>query len=253
MLSIEKINELKYSTTMANCKGCTNSCRLTINRFSGGRQYISGNRCERGIGKQKNKENIPNLFDYKYKKIFGYTPLDADQAVRGKVGIPRVLNMFENYPFWFTFFTKLGYRVVLSDPSTKKTYEAGIELTGTEVRSLRENNCQLTDCFALIRNGEVWLNNVHISPYSNGSIFNPDPDRRRKLLLHKKQIRYLDAKVAEKGLAIVPLKMYFNEDGRVKVELALARGKKLYDKRQDIAKKDMRREAERDFKVKNLY
>ena len=104
-----------------------------------------------------------------------------------------------------------------------ETYEAGIALTGTEVRSLRDNHCQLTDCFALIRNGEVWLNNVHISPYSNGSIFNPDPDRRRKLLLHKKQIRYLDAKVAEKGLAIVPLKMYFNEDGRVKVELALAR------------------------------
>ena len=109
-------------------------------------------------------------------------------------------------------------RRAFHDYEILETYEAGIELTGTEVRSLRENNCQLTDCFALIRNGEVWLNNVHISPYSNGSIFNPDPDRRRKLLLHKKQIRYLDAKVAEKGLAIVPLKMYFNEDGRVKVE-----------------------------------
>lgn len=105
-------------------------------------------------------------------------------------------------------------RRAFHDYEILETYEAGIELTGTEVRSLRENNCQLTDCFALIRNGEVWLNNVHISPYSNGSIFNPDPDRRRKLLLHKKQIRYLDAKVAEKGLAIVPLKMYFNEDGR---------------------------------------
>ncbi len=129
-----------------------------------------------------------------------------------------------------------------------ETYEAGIELTGTEVRSLRENNCQLTDCFALIRNGEVWLNNVHISPYSNGSIFNPDPDRRRKLLLHKKQIRYLDAKVAEKGLAIVPLKMYFNEDGRVKVELALARGKKLYDKRASMKERDTKREIDRALK-----
>ena len=88
-------------------------------------------------------------------------------------------------------------RRAFHDYEILETYEAGIELTGTEVRSLRENNCQLTDCFALIRNGEVWLNNVHISPYSNGSIFNPDPDRRRKLLLHKKQIRYLDAKVAE--------------------------------------------------------
>ena len=99
MLSIEKINELKYSTTMANCKGCTNSCRLTINKFSGGRQYISGNRCERGIGKEKNKDHIPNLFEYKYKRIFGYQPLPQDEAIRGEVGIPRVLNMFENYPF----------------------------------------------------------------------------------------------------------------------------------------------------------
>ena len=120
MLSIEKINELKYSTTMANCKGCTNSCRLTINKFSGGRQYISGNRCERGIGKEKNKDHIPNLFEYKYKRIFGYQPLPQDEAIRGEVGIPRVLNMFENYPFWYTFFTKLGFSVVLSPSSTRK-------------------------------------------------------------------------------------------------------------------------------------
>ena len=132
MLPIEKINTLKYSTTMANCKGCTNNCRLTINKFSGGRQYISGNRCERGIGKEKNKDNIPNLFDYKYKTIFGYTPLPEDEAVRGKVGIPRVLNMFENYPFWFTFFTKLKYQVVLSPTSTRKIYELGIESIPSE-------------------------------------------------------------------------------------------------------------------------
>ena len=105
MLSIDKINELKYTTSMANCRGCTNNCRLTINKFSGGRQYVSGNRCERGIGKEKNKDHIPNLYEYKYKRIFSYTPLTADKASRGKVGIPRVLNMFENYPFWYTFFT----------------------------------------------------------------------------------------------------------------------------------------------------
>ena len=136
-------------------------------------------------------------------------------------------------------------RRALHDYEIVETFEAGIELTGTEVRSLRENNCQLTDCFALIRNGEVWLNNVHISPYSNGSIFNPNPDRKRKLLLHKKQIRYLDAKVAEKGLALVPLKMYFKENGLVKVELALARGKKLYDKREAAAQRDAKREMDR--------
>ncbi len=132
MLSLEKINEFKYSTSMAHCHGCTNACRLTINHFSGGRRYISGNRCERGIGKEKNKDHLPNLYDYKYKRIFGYTPLTADQAPRGKVGIPRVLNMFENYPLWFTFFTRLGYEVVLSPTSTHKMYELGIESIPSE-------------------------------------------------------------------------------------------------------------------------
>ena len=89
---------------MAKCKGCTNNCRLTINRFTGGRQFISGNRCERGLGKEKNKEKIPNLFEYKNELLFGYEPLEADEAERGEIGIPRVLNMYENYPFWFTFF-----------------------------------------------------------------------------------------------------------------------------------------------------
>ena len=127
MLPIEKINTLQYSTKSSYCKGCTNHCRLTINRFSGGRQYISGNRCERGIGKQKNAHHIPNMYEWKYNRIFGYTPLTADEAPRGKIGIPRVLNMYENYPLWFTFFTKLGYSVVLSPTSTRKIYELGIE------------------------------------------------------------------------------------------------------------------------------
>ena len=132
MLSIKKINELQYTTSMANCRGCTNNCRLTVNKFSGGRQYISGNRCERGIGKEKNKDHIPNLYEYKYKRIFSYKPLSADKASRGKVGIPRVLNMFENYPFWFTFFTELKYEVVLSPTSTRKIYELGIESIPSE-------------------------------------------------------------------------------------------------------------------------
>ncbi|MBQ9065259.1 MAG: 2-hydroxyacyl-CoA dehydratase [Blautia sp.] len=132
MLSIDRINSLEYTTKMANCRGCTNSCRLTINRFSGGRQYISGNRCERGLGKEKNKDHIPNLFEYKYKRIFGYRPLSGNQAVRGRVGIPRVLNMFENYPFWHTFFTELKYEVVLSPTSTRKIYELGIESIPSE-------------------------------------------------------------------------------------------------------------------------
>ena len=132
MLSIDAINSLEFDTSMAKCKGCTNNCRLTINRFSGGRQYISGNRCERGLGKQKNPNQVPNLFDYKLKRLFSYEPLTADQAPRGPVGIPRVLNMYENYPFWFTFFTKLGYQVILSPASNHNIYSLGIESIPSE-------------------------------------------------------------------------------------------------------------------------
>ena len=132
MLSIDQISALQFTTHMAKCKGCTNQCRLTINRFSGGRQFISGNRCERGIGKEKNKDHIPNLFDFKNKLLFSYTPLEEDEAIRGTVGIPRVLNMYENYPFWFRFFTDLKYRVVLSPASSHKIYELGIESIPSE-------------------------------------------------------------------------------------------------------------------------
>ena len=133
MLSIKQINELKFETSMSRCKGCTNHCLLTINRFTGGRQFISGNRCERGLGKEKKNSGIPNLFDYKLKRVFShYTPLTADNAVRGTVGLPRVLNMYENYPFWFTLFTELGYRVVLSPESSRKIYELGIESIPSE-------------------------------------------------------------------------------------------------------------------------
>ena len=148
MLSIDQINSLQYSTSMTTCQGCTNHCRLTINKFTGGRQHISGNRCERGIGKVKNADNIPNLFDYKYKRLFGYEPLEADKATRGTVGIPRVLNFYENYPFWFTFFTKLGFKVVLSPRSTHQIYELGIESIPSE-----------SECYpAKISHGHVeWL------------------------------------------------------------------------------------------------
>ncbi|MCR4923808.1 MAG: 2-hydroxyacyl-CoA dehydratase [Lachnospiraceae bacterium] len=132
MLSIDKINSLQFSTTMAKCKGCTNSCRLTINRFSGGRQFISGNRCERGLGKPKNENHLPNLYEYKEHRIFDYEPLDEVAAYRGTVGLPRVLNFYENYPFWFTFFTNLKYRVILSPRSSHKIYELGIESIPSE-------------------------------------------------------------------------------------------------------------------------
>ena len=132
MLSFSDIDNFTFTTSMSKCRGCTNNCRLTINNFSGNRKYISGNRCERGLGKPKNANNIPNLFEYKLKRFFDYEPLPADQAPRGTVGIPRVLNIYENYPFWATFFKELGYRVMLSPSSTRKIYELGIESIPSE-------------------------------------------------------------------------------------------------------------------------
>ena len=142
-------------------------------------------------------------------------------------------------------------RRALHDYEILETYEAGIVLTGTEVCSLRENNCQLTDCFALVRNGEVWLHNLHIAPYSHGNIANPDPDRVRKLLLHRNQIRDLVRKTQEKGMALVPLKIYFDKNSRVKIELTVARGKKLDDKRAAMAERDSKREIDRALKARN--
>ncbi len=133
MLSLDDIIDLRFDSTMSRCKGCTNHCLLTINRFSGGRQFISGNRCERGLGKERSNKDIPNLYEYKNKRLFThYKPLSADQAVRGRVGIPRVLNMYENYPFWFTFFTELGYQVIVSPPSSRDIYSLGIESIPSE-------------------------------------------------------------------------------------------------------------------------
>ena len=132
------------------------------------------------------------------------------------------------------------------------TYEAGISLHGTEVKSLRMGKCSIKESFVRIENGEVYVYNMHISPYEKGNIFNKDPLRVKKLLLHRYEINKLVGAMQQKGFTLVPLSIYF-KGSLVKVELGVARGKKLYDKRQDIAKKDQRREAEKDFKIKNLY
>ena len=131
------------------------------------------------------------------------------------------------------------------------TYEAGIALAGTEVKSLRMGKCSIKESFVRIEKGEVFIYGMHVSPYEKGNIFNRDPLRVKKLLLHKGEINKLVGKIAEKGFTLVPLKVYF-KGSLVKVEIGLAKGKKLYDKRADIAKKDMRREAEKEFKVRNL-
>ena len=132
MLPLQEIIDLEYTTSMTRCGGCTNNCRLTVNKFPGGRRFISGNRCEVGLGRAKAKSDVPNLFAYKYKRIFGYQSLPEEEAPRGVVGIPRVLNMYENYPFWHTFFTDLGFRVVLSPESTHEIYNLGIESIPSE-------------------------------------------------------------------------------------------------------------------------
>ena len=134
----------------------------------------------------------------------------------------------------------------------EEKYECGIALHGTEVKSMRAGKCSIKEAFIRIENGEVFVYGMHVSPYEKGNIFNKDPLRVKKLLLHKQQINKLVGQIKEKGYTLVPLQVYFSS-GKVKVEIGLARGKKLYDKREDIAKKDQRRETEREFKVKNLY
>ena len=137
------------------------------------------------------------------------------------------------------------------DYFVEDSFEAGIVLHGTEVKSLRQGHCSIKESFIRIEDGEVFIYGMHISPYEKGNIFNKDPLRVRKLLLHRSEIRKMIGKMSQKGYTLVPLQVYF-KGSLIKVEIALAKGKKLYDKREDIAKKDQRRAAEREFKVRNL-
>ena len=153
MLPMEEILALTYSTELSRCGRCTNNCLLTINKFPGDRSYVTGNRCERGLGKEVSKEKVPNLFDYKYRRMFHYKPLKESEAPYGTIGIPRVLNMYEDFPFWATFFKELGFRVILSPSSTRKIYELGIESIPSE-----------SECYpAKLSHGHVqWLLNKGI-------------------------------------------------------------------------------------------
>jgi len=162
MLSLKEVKHFQFTTSMAKCQGCLNHCRLTINRFNGGRTYISGNRCEKGAGRAKTNKDVPNLFDYKLKRVFGYEPLPADEAPYGRIGLPRVLNMYEDYPFWFTFFTKLGFTVVLSPASTHDIYELGIESIPSE-----------SECYpAKLAHGHIeWLINQGLTLIFYPSLF----------------------------------------------------------------------------------
>lgn len=132
LLSEDRLLSFDMEVSMRRCKLCGNNCLLTINKFDDNKEFISGNRCEKGAGREEKKNNVPNLYDYKYKRLFSYTPLKQEQAFRGTIGIPRVLNIYENYPFWFTFFTELKYRVELSPRSSKRIYELGIETIPSE-------------------------------------------------------------------------------------------------------------------------
>lgn len=132
LLNVEQLNEFNIKTKVTRCGRCSNNCLLTINKFGNGERFISGNRCERGAGLEQKSSRLPNLYQYKYQRLFNYEPLSLAEAKRGTVGIPRVLNMYENYPFWFTFFTELGFRVELSDPSSNRLYEKGMETIPSE-------------------------------------------------------------------------------------------------------------------------
>lgn len=156
--------------------------------------------------------------------------------------------MAKNEPLKLVANNKKAYH----DYFIEEKYECGIALHGTEVKSLRMGKCSIKESFIRIENAEIFIYGMHISPYEKGNIFNKDPLRVKKLLMHKQEINKLFGRIKEKGYTLVPLQVYFS-NGRAKVEIGLARGKKLYDKREDIAKKDARREAQREFKVKNLY
>lgn len=142
-------------------------------------------------------------------------------------------------------------RTARHDYEIGETWEAGIELTGTEVKSIRERPCQITDSFCIVRGGELFLVGVHIHPYSNGGVWNVDPDRRRRLLMHRRQIDLIDQRLRTKGSSLVPLELYFDERNRVKLRVGLGKGKKLYDKRADMARRDTNREIQRALKERS--
>jgi SsrA-binding protein len=152
---------------------------------------------------------------------------------------------------------KTGNRLIANNKKAyfdyfiEEKYEAGIVLHGTEVKSIRMGKCSIKEAYIQILNGEIFINNMNVTPYEKGNIFNKDPLRPKKLLLHQSEINKLAGQIAQKGYTIMPLTVYLSK-GKVKLEIGLAKGKKLYDKRQDIAKKDQRREAEKEFKVRNL-
>lgn len=153
--------------------------------------------------------------------------------------------MTKNEPLKLVANNKKAYHDYFID----ETYETGVALHGTEVKSIRMGKCSIKESFVRIENGEVFVYGMHVSPYEKGNLFNKDPLRVKKLLMHRQEINRLEGKIREKGYTLVPLQVYF-KNGKVKVEIGLARGKKLYDKRESIAKKDARRETEREFKVK---
>ena len=132
ILKTEELDNLDIKVTHTRCNGCENHCLLTINKFSNGKRYVSGNRCEKGAGIVSENQKLPNIMKYKFERLFNYVPLSEEEATRGTIGIPRVLNMYEDYPFWFTFLTKLGFRVILSEKSTRSTYEKGMESMPSE-------------------------------------------------------------------------------------------------------------------------
>ena len=182
ILNAEDLENLEIQSSLTRCKGCSNNCLLTINKFSGGRRFISGNRCERGLGKEKSDSCVPNLFQYKYDRLFDYEPIPENKAKRGVVGIPRVLNMYEDFPLWFTFFTKLGYSVKLSPKSSRKVYEMGIDcpIVTSYPENIKNNVEEIRDYNIDFRNPFIALSSEEIFADRMAEIFGDIPKNEVK-------------------------------------------------------------------------
>lgn len=252
LLPQDQLAGFSVATTMKRCGGCANNCLLTINEFNDGRKFVSGNRCEKGAGIEKTQQEseIPNLFDYKYKRLFKYVPLKKEEARRGVIGIPRVLNMYENYPFWFTFFTKLGFRVELSPRTTKKIYEMGFETIPSDtacypaklvhghitalvkrgVKTIfypcipheRQEQAEANNnynCPMVISYADVIKNNMDILRENNIKFMNPFlPYENKKRLIKRLYEELHDYKITKKEIAAA-VEAAWQEDLKVKEDI----------------------------------
>lgn len=259
LCKVENLDKIHAKTTLRRCGGCTNNCLLTINDFGNKKKFISGNRCEKGEGKNNKNKDIPNLYEYKYDRLFSYEPLKEQEAKRGVVGIPRALNLYENYPFWFTFLTELGYRVVLSDRTNKKTYESGMETIPSEsvcypgklvhghIMNLIKKNIKFIfyPCIPYERKEDETANNSYNCPIVTSY---PEVIKNNMDILKENNIKFLNPFLALNNENKLCDRLYsiFKEEGISKNEINTALLKAL--KEQENFKRDIEKKGEETLK-----